>query len=114
MYRGTTPTITIRCDMDVALLEAIWVTFCVVRKGIYNAENQVEITKEMGEDGMDVNGETITVSLTQAETLLLGSLDPERKQTVEVQVRARAVDGRAYASQVMTTSICRILRDGEI
>ena len=59
-------------------------------------------------------GTTPTITLTQADTLLLGSLDPETDQTVEVQIRGKTADGRAFASNIMTAPVSRILKDGQI
>ena len=56
----------------------------------------------------------VTVSLTQADTLLLGSLSPDEDQQVEVQIRGRTEDGRAFASNIMTAPLSRILKDGVI
>ena len=59
-------------------------------------------------------GKVVTVSLTQADTLLLGSLSPDEDQQVEVQIRGRTEDGRAFASNIMTAPLSRILKDGVI
>ena len=49
-----------------------------------------------------------------ADTLLLGSLSPDEDQQVEVQIRGRTEDGRAFASNIMTAPLSRILKDGVI
>lgn len=75
MYRGTTPTITINCDIDVSEFVTMWVTF---------------------------------------RTQQLASLSPDEDQQVEVQIRGRTEDGRAFASNIMTAPLSRILKDGVI
>ena len=103
MYRGTTPTITINCDIDVSEFVTMWVTFRTQQLATYAPPKQVEVT-----------GKVVTVSLTQADTLLLGSLSPDEDQQVEVQIRGRTEDGRAFASNIMTAPLSRILKDGVI
>ena len=63
---------------------------------------------------VDATDKVVTVSLTQADTLLLGSLSPDEDQQVEVQIRGRTEDGRAFASNIMTAPLSRILKDGVI
>ena len=77
MYRGTTPTITINCDIDASEFVTMWVTFRVQKRSTYGQPQEVEITKRLEDEGVDVDGQVISITLTQADTLLLGSLDPE-------------------------------------
>lgn len=105
MYRGTTPTITINCDIDVSEFVTMWVTFRTQQLATYAPPKQVEVTKHLGDEGVDATDKVVTVSLTQADTLLLGSLSPDEDQQVEVQIRGRTEDGRAFASNIMTASM---------
>lgn len=115
MYRGTTPTITITCDVDASEFIVLWVTFQAARRvNIHTAPQEIEITKQLGDEGVEVDGQVITINLTQADTLLLGSLAPDNDQVVEVQVRGKTEDGRAFASNIMKASVSRILKDGLI
>lgn len=114
MYRGTTPTITINCDIDVSEFVTMWVTFRTQQLATYAPPKQVEVTKHLGDEGVDATGKVVTVSLTQADTLLLGSLSPDEDQQVEVQIRGRTEDERAFASNIMTAPLSRILKDGVI
>lgn len=114
MYRGTTPTITINCDIDVSEFVTMWVTFRTQQLATYAPPKQVEVTKHLGDEGVDATDKVVTVSLTQADTLLLGSLSPDEEQQVEVQIRGRTEDGRAFASNIMTAPLSRILKDGVI
>ena len=114
MYRGTTPTITINCDIDVSEFVTMWVTFRTQQLATYAPPKQVEVTKHLWDEGADATDKVVTVSLTQADTLLLGSLSPDEDQQVEVQIRGRTEDGRAFASNIMTAPLSRILKDGVI
>lgn len=114
MYRGTTPTITINCDIDVSEFVTMWVTFRTQQLATYAPPKQVEVTKHLGDEGVYATDKVVTVSLTQADTLLLGSLSPDEDQQVEVQIRGRTEDGRAFASNIMTAPLSRILKDGVI
>lgn len=89
MYRGTTPTITINCDIDVSEFVTMWVTFRTQQLATYAPPKQVEVTKHLGDEGVDATDKVVTVSLTQADTLLLGSLSPDEDQQVEVQIRGK-------------------------
>lgn len=111
MYRGTTPTITINCDIDVSEFVTMWVTFRTQQLATYAPPKQVEVTKHLGDEGVDATDKVVTVSLTQADTLLLGSLSPDEDQQVEVQIRGRTEDGRAFASNIMTAPLSVILID---
>lgn len=104
MYRGTTPTITINCDIDVSEFVTMWVTFRTQQLATYAPPKQVEVTKHLGDEGVDATDKVVTVSLTQADTLLLGSLSPDEDQQVEVQIRGRTEDGRAFASNIGKTA----------
>ena len=85
-----------------------------VQLATYAPPKQVEVTKHLGDEGVDATDKVVTVSLTQADTLLLGSLSPDEDQQVEVQIRGRTEDGRAFASNIMTAPLSRILKDGVI
>ena len=71
MYRGTTPTITINCDIDVSEFVTMWVTFRTQQLATYAPPKQVEVTKHLGDEDVDATDKVVTVSLTQADTLLL-------------------------------------------
>ena len=86
MYRGTTPTITINCDIDVSEFVTMWVTFRTQQLATYAPPKQVEVTKHLGDEGVDA----------------------------EVQIRGRTEDGRAFASNIMAAPLSRILKDGVI
>lgn len=67
MYRGTTPTITINCDIDASEFVTMWVTFRVQKRSTYGQPQEVEITKRLEDEGVDVDGQVISITLTQAD-----------------------------------------------
>ena len=100
MYRGTTPTLSIRSNSDLTG----W-TVEVDVKGpsalITKTGNDVTITA-------DTRGCIVSTTLTQADTLSLSA-----DNTAKVQLRA-IKDGVAIASSIAALSVEDILRDGTI
>lgn len=99
MRRGTTPTHTFTTDIDLTDAEVIFITYEQAGKPV------MEKTKE----DLTITAETLTVKLTQEETLAF-----ELGKPVEMQIRARFADGTAVASQVMRTNADVILKEGVI
>lgn len=100
MYRGTTPAITLTVeDIDLTALTGIYITF---RQGT------ALLTKRSGEEGITVKPHTITVQLSQADTLAL------KPGAIQVQLRAVNAAGMAFASMIRQISVQDILLDGEI
>lgn len=64
MYRGTTPTITINCDIDVSEFVTMWVTFRTQQLATYAPPKQVEVTKHLGDEGVDAPSNPILVIIT--------------------------------------------------
>ena len=100
MRRGTTPTLTITVtNLTVADLKTIYVTF---------KQGDVELTKTNDDITVDEYYNTISVPLTQEDTLKFSG-------TVSVQIRGLLEDGvTAIASKIKTISIDKILLDGVI
>lgn len=99
MIRGTTPVFTFKLPFNVDLLAEVWVTFEQNGSEIFN--------KRLCECEHD--GDTITVGLTQEETLKL-----KCHCFTQVQVRALTVDGTALASKIIKIYTDEILKDGVI
>lgn len=99
MIRGTTPTLEFTLPFDASLLVEAWVTFA--------QNNEVVLDKKLSE--CQCSGNMLTVKLTQEETLEL-----KCNCLVEMQIRARDVNGDAIASEIMVESPDRILKDGVI
>ena len=101
MRRGTTPTLTIAVTgLVVTDLKTIKVTF---------KQNNIEITKNTNEVTVEEEYNTISVPLTQEDTLKFGS------GSVSVQVRGLLKDDKtAIASKIKTFPMEKILLDGVI
>lgn len=105
MYRGTTPTLYLELDTSLALdnITELWVTF----QGL-KGEKSREVTKQLEDVSIDPATKTITVSLTQDDTLTLFN------GTCNVQVRFKTSNGLAYASTIENIDVQRILKEGVI
>ena len=97
MRRGTTPTFTFTADMDCGQLDKLDISFA--------QRDEVVLSKGLA-DCM-INGNEITVSLTEEDTLLFDS----RKNPVRIQLRAGIGDTR-IASNMMHTTAEAVLKDG--
>jgi len=101
MYRGTTPTLVLELDTELSLenLSEIWVTF---------KTSTIEVTKTINDVMVDDTLKTMTVVLTQEETLKLYN------GNCMVQVRFRDQNDLAYATTIADINIGRILKEGVI
>lgn len=70
MYRGTTPTLRFTLPFDTSTLDAVWVTIAQGGKVIINKEKS----------DCDLNGNDISVTLTQEETLALVPMTATRRR----------------------------------
>lgn len=93
MRQGTTPTIQITInDIDLNEMQNIYVVF----------EQNGYILKKESSD-LDIEGNTISVSLSQEETLNL------EEGTCNIQLRMITKGGVAIASPIKTTKVYRVL-----
>lgn len=101
MYRGTTPTLYLELDTDLSLanLSELWVTF---------KTTTAEVTKTLEEVTVDDETKTITVILSQEDTL------KTYNGPCDIQVRFKTEEGLAYASTIESINIERILKEGVI
>ena len=106
MYRGTTPSIVLKVnsDLDLSEMSEIWVT-------LKNKSAEKTYTLEQ----LEVNAEEHTIGLTmsQEDTLAFetcGSLVGK----VEIQARFLDEGGLAYASNIASIELSRILKEGVI
>ena len=97
MYRGTTPTITLTLPFESSRITAL--NLCFAQQG--------EIVLEKGLLECVAEGNTLSVNLTEADTLLFNS----EKGMVEMQLRVGCGDTR-MASNIMRLSVEEILKDG--
>lgn len=103
MYRGTTPTISfkIKTDIDLNDLAECWITF---KSKIGPKEKTFTLTDII----IDAENKTLTISLSQEETLYFNN------GTIDIQIRLKTNDDLAYASDIKEIRMKKILKDGEI
>ena len=99
MIRGTTPTHVFETDVDLSDAEVLYVTY-----------RQGTIVVEKTKDDCEVTSDSVSVKLTQKETLLFKA----GNYNTEVQIRARFADGTAVASNTIDLDVSPILKRGEI
>lgn len=99
IYRGTTPTIKFKMPFKLDNLSLCYVSLSQNKKLL--------IDKDISD--CTVDDTTISVTLSQAETLSLRS-----GRDVEVQIRWKLVDDKAFASEAFVDTVEAILKDGEI
>lgn len=97
--RGTTPVLQFQLPFSGENLKEIWVTFW--------QNGEVVLNKDIGT--LLIEGDKITVRLTQKDTLLLS-----QSAGCSIQIRVLDQDDNAMASQIITCSVGKILKDGEI
>ena len=100
MRQGSTPTFTIRTDVDLTGASALFITF----------EQSGRIVLEKTLEDCTISSDKIVVQLSQEETFLF-------KETitsaVKVQIRAAVGDTR-YTSNEMNLKVSRAIKKGEI
>ena len=99
MRRGTTPTHNITTELDLTDAEVIFLTYKQNKKKVL----------DLDKSRMTITSESISVELTQEETLMFND-----QLDATAQIRARFSDERAVASNVMIIPINEILKDGVI
>ena len=98
MRRGTTPTIVLHLPFDVSEIRN-----CEV----YLAQGMLRITKTMSDCILE--GNTIALTLTQRDTLMLRA-----GNRLELQARFVFTDGSVDASNIISISVRDILSEAEI
>lgn len=99
MIRGTTPTLEFTLPFEVESLSALYVTFKQLGRTV--VERQLKDCR--------YDGKVLYVDLTQDETLSFTA-----GHQVDMQIRAKFVSGKSVASEIMTTSVQRVLKGGVI
>lgn len=104
MTRGTTPTHVFTVDPQILSggVSAVFIT--------YAQNGRVMIEKETQD--VVVGENTLTVKLTQDDTLKLYA--PSSDTEVEIQIRIKTNSGEALASNVILTTVSDVLKDGAI
>ena len=104
MIRGTTPLLSFTVPFDPAETKRICITFSQNNREVFTLEKR-DCTFE---------GNTISTTLSQDHTLSL-----KANATVQIQIRVtfpseNSEMDSALASEIITTTVQRILKDGEI
>lgn len=97
--QGTTPTIVFNLPFNVSTIEN-----CEVYLG---QNDELIVTK--GYNDCTLSGTTLTVQLTQSETL---QFDPEEK--LQIQARFRYVDGMVEATNITKVKVGDLLSEARI
>ena len=98
MYIGTTPTLQFTIDIDNEMISELFLTF------------QNELVEKTRSD-CAYNGIYYEVVLSQEDTLKLSSFVGN---LIEVQVRVKTIEGKAFAGAIQKISISKILKGGVI
>ena len=96
MIRGTTPTHVFTLPFDTSLVKTLQI--------IYKQKSDVMLTK--GNEDCMLEGDTVTVKLTQADTLSFDYSKP-----VEIQVRVLTIDAEALVSNIVRVRVEQCLND---
>lgn len=96
MTRGTTPTHTFTIPFDVSLVQKAMVVY---------SQNDIEVFRKESSE-CQMNGNEISVTLTQEDTLRL-----DCKHLVQVQLRVLTTDNKALASKITLMNVQKCLND---
>lgn len=96
MRIGTTPTHTFELPFNVAVIDAVEITYCQNKK----------IVLQKNEDDCTMGENIVAVTLSQQDTF---KFTPD--VNVEIQIRIVGTDGNVYASDIMCVSCGRCLSD---
>lgn len=100
LYRGTTPTL--RFDLPIPVKDITALSIAVSQDG--------KLLMDKGADDVDMDGNTIKLTLTEKETL---SLRASTNNMLHIQLRC-GVGSARMASQIFSLTVEDILRDGEL
>lgn len=108
MIRGTTPILTFKLPVTPSKLDACYISFYQEVYENYTYTNRRYVEKNLSDCTLDDEEQTVTITLSQSDTL---SFDPERP--VLYQLRFRVGDA-AYATTMASFTIGDVLKTGEI
>ena len=100
MRRGTNPVLTFELP-EAITISALYITF--------QQNGQTVLEKDLTDVTYEQESGTITLPLSQEDTLLFSDLEP-----VWVQIRLRDNLGNAVASEPMRVNVGEIFKDGVI
>lgn len=94
MIQGTTPTHTFKFPIDTGTIRKLRITY-------YQSGRTV---LEKTEDDVEMSGDTVTITLTQRETLSFTD-----RQNVKLQVKVLTASGAVLASAIKEIGVHEIL-----
>jgi hypothetical protein len=105
MYRGTTPTITLKIntDFDFDYIKQVWFTVAFMSNVDFMSK---KVTKTIEDVVLDNDKKTISITLSQEETLLFAP------GNVSIQVRILTKNDEAFATPIKTAKFEQILEEG--
>lgn len=101
MIRGTTPTLIFTTPYPSAMIKSGYITFAM--------RGEILLDIPISDEGVVISDKAISVTLTQAQTLMF---DVKAKSLV--QIRLVLDDDSVVASNIVPVPIEQILKDGEI
>lgn len=104
MIRGTTQNLVFNIGINTEEVSQLWLTF-----SHSNRLNAEIFTKEIND--VILSGATITVPLSQEETLMLNEYNIKEK-VVYIQLRVLLKDGQSRVSKVVELTVEHLLKDG--
>jgi len=104
MRRGTTPTVMIDIPYAASEIDKAWITF---------SQGGEVFSKTLEDDGVELSSNTITVRLSQEDTL---KLDAGRsgQSFVKVQARFLLIDGSATGTNTLLLPVMKVEKGGVI
>ena len=99
MIRGTTPTLTFTLPFSTSTIRSLMLTFSQSGKEVFTLEKE----------DCTLDDTSVIVHLTQEQTLKFLTT-----ALVEIQMRVLTTDNQAIASEIITCSIDKVLKDGEL
>ena len=100
MRRGTTPTLVLTVsNFDLTTAKSLYVTI---------AQFGNKLTKKSGDSSLKVEADTVSIWLTQEETLSFKS------GSAEIQLRGISEGGEAFATEIAHIPVESILLEGVI
>lgn len=97
---GTTPELTFNLPFDTSNIKSLYVTIKDKNKRMVLEKTEADCT---------LSGDTVTLELSQEETLLF-----EERTKARMQIRVLTKNDKALKSQVFTLDIGELLKEGVI
>ena len=104
MIRGSTQNLVFNIGINTEEVSQLWLTFS------HSNRLNAEIFNKTKDDVL-LSGTTITVPLSQEETLLLNEFNIKEK-SVYIQLRVLLDDGQALASSIVEITVEHLLKAG--